>query len=44
VCAEQWQDWDAGETLVTNVLVEHDGRTTLTSTSLFDRAKFAIRS
>ena len=35
VCTEQWQDWDAGETLVTNVLVEHDGRTLLTSTSLF---------
>ena len=35
VCTEQWQDSDAGETLVTNVLVERDGRTTLTSTSLF---------
>jgi len=35
VCTEQWMDWDAGETLVTNVLVERNGRTTLTSTSLF---------
>ena len=35
VCTELWQDWDAGETLVTNVLVERSGRTTLTSRSLF---------
>jgi uncharacterized protein YndB with AHSA1/START domain len=35
VYAESWEDWDAGETLVTTVLVEQGGRTTLTSTALF---------
>jgi uncharacterized protein YndB with AHSA1/START domain len=32
---EAWEDWDAGETLVTTVLAERDGRTTLTSTMRF---------
>lgn len=32
---EAWEDWDAGETLVTTVLTERDGRTTLTSTMRF---------
>jgi uncharacterized protein YndB with AHSA1/START domain len=35
VQTEEWLDWDAGETLVTTVLVERQGRTKLTSTSLF---------
>ena len=35
VRTEIWEDWDAGESLVTMVLVEHAGRTTLTTTSLF---------
>jgi uncharacterized protein YndB with AHSA1/START domain len=35
VNTESWEDWDPGETLVTTVLVEWGGRTTLTSTSLF---------
>jgi uncharacterized protein YndB with AHSA1/START domain len=35
VQTEQWVDWDAGETVVTTVLVERQGKTTLTSTSLF---------
>jgi uncharacterized protein YndB with AHSA1/START domain len=35
VNTEAWEDWDAGEMLVTTVLVEQDGRTTFTSTTLF---------
>jgi uncharacterized protein YndB with AHSA1/START domain len=35
VTSETWEDWDAGETLATTVLVERDGRTTLTITMLF---------
>lgn len=35
VNTESWEDWDAGETLVTTVLTEHDGKTTYTSTILF---------
>ena len=35
VNTEAWEDWDAGETLVTTTLDEHTGRTTLTSTMLF---------
>ena len=35
VNTESWEDWDAGETLVTTVLTGHDGKTTLTSTILF---------
>jgi uncharacterized protein YndB with AHSA1/START domain len=35
VRTEAWEDWDAGETVVTAVLVEQGGRTTLTSTVLF---------
>lgn len=35
VNTESWEDWDAGETLVTTVLVEQDGQTTLTSTLMF---------
>ena len=35
VRTEAWEDWDAGETVVTAVLVEQRGRTTLTSTVLF---------
>ena len=35
VNTETWEDWGAGETLVTTVLVEHAGRTTLTSTVRF---------
>lgn len=35
VSTEAWEDWDAGETLVTTVLVERAGKTTLTSTSRF---------
>jgi uncharacterized protein YndB with AHSA1/START domain len=35
VQTESWEDWDAGETSVTTVLVEKNGRTTLTSTVLF---------
>jgi uncharacterized protein YndB with AHSA1/START domain len=35
VNTEAWEDWDAGEMLVTTVLVERDGRTTFTSTTLF---------
>jgi uncharacterized protein YndB with AHSA1/START domain len=35
VNTETWDDWDAGETLVTTVLREEGGRTTLTSTMLF---------
>jgi len=35
VNTEQWEDWDAGETLVTTVLTEHGGKTTFQSTILF---------
>jgi len=35
VNTENWEDWDAGETLVTTVLTEQDGITTLTCTMLF---------
>ena len=35
VNTENWEDWDAGETLVTTALTEVDGVTTLTSTMLF---------
>jgi uncharacterized protein YndB with AHSA1/START domain len=32
---ETWDDWDAGETLVTTSLFERDGKTTFQSTMLF---------
>lgn len=35
VNTESWEDWDPGETLVTAVLVEQGGKTTLTNTVLF---------
>jgi uncharacterized protein YndB with AHSA1/START domain len=35
VNTEAWEDWDAGETLVTTMLVEKGGKTTLTSRMLF---------
>jgi uncharacterized protein YndB with AHSA1/START domain len=35
VNTEQWDDWDAGETLVTTILTEVDGKTTFTATILF---------
>jgi uncharacterized protein YndB with AHSA1/START domain len=35
VNTELWDDWDAGETLVTTHLAERDGQTTFTSTILF---------
>jgi uncharacterized protein YndB with AHSA1/START domain len=35
VNTEWWEDWDAGECLVTTVLTEHAGRTTLMSTVLY---------
>lgn len=35
VRTESWEDWDAGESLVTTVLEERDGRTTLKETVLF---------
>ena len=35
VNTESWEDWNPGELLVTTVLLEHDGKTTFTSTSLF---------
>jgi uncharacterized protein YndB with AHSA1/START domain len=35
VNTESWEDWDAGETLVTTVFAEQDGRTVFTSTILF---------
>jgi len=35
VNTEKWEDWDAGETLVTTVLTEHEGKTTFQSTILF---------
>jgi uncharacterized protein YndB with AHSA1/START domain len=35
VRTEAWEDWDAGETLVTTVFTEQAGKTTFTSTILF---------
>jgi uncharacterized protein YndB with AHSA1/START domain len=35
VNTESWEDWDAGETLVTNLLVGDNGKTKLTSTIRF---------
>jgi uncharacterized protein YndB with AHSA1/START domain len=35
VNTESWEDWDAGETLVTTVLTEQNGKTTFQSTILF---------
>src|SRR4030095_16894255 len=35
VNTELWEDWNPGESVVTTVLTERDGRTTLTSTILF---------
>jgi uncharacterized protein YndB with AHSA1/START domain len=35
VNTESWEDWEPGETLVTTVLVEQGGKTTLTSTVRF---------
>ena len=35
VNTESWEDWNPGELLVTAVLVEQGGKTTLTSSSLF---------
>jgi uncharacterized protein YndB with AHSA1/START domain len=35
VNTERWEDWDAGEILVTTVLTERDGRTTFTATTRF---------
>jgi uncharacterized protein YndB with AHSA1/START domain len=35
VNTERWEDWDPGETLVTTVLEESDGKTTFTNTMLF---------
>ncbi|MEW6734391.1 MAG: SRPBCC family protein [Acidobacteriota bacterium] len=35
VNTESWEDWDAGETLVTTVLAEQDGKTIFTATMLF---------
>jgi uncharacterized protein YndB with AHSA1/START domain len=35
VNTESWEDWNPGEVLVTAVLAERDGGTTLTSTILF---------
>ncbi len=35
VNTESWEDWNPGELLVTTVLVEQGGKTTLTSTLLF---------
>jgi uncharacterized protein YndB with AHSA1/START domain len=35
VNTESWEDWNAGETLVTTILTENDGKTTFTSTILF---------
>ena len=32
---ERWIDWDVGEVVVTTELVEHQGRTTLTSTARY---------
>jgi len=35
VNTESWEDWNPGEVLVTTVLIEQGGQTTLTSTLLF---------
>ena len=35
VNTESWEDWNPGEVLVTTVLIEQGGKTTLTSTLLF---------
>ena len=35
VNTESWEDWDAGETLVTTILSEHDGGTAFQCTILF---------
>jgi uncharacterized protein YndB with AHSA1/START domain len=35
VNTESWEDWDAGETLVTTVLTEVNGKTTFSSTIVF---------
>lgn len=35
VNTENWEDWDAGETLVTTTFEEREGKTLLTCTSLF---------
>jgi len=35
VNTEWWEDWNPGECLVTTVLIEQGGRTTLTSTTLY---------
>lgn len=35
VHTEEWEDWNPGECLVTVELVEHAGRTTVTSRTLF---------
>lgn len=35
VRTEAWEDWDAGETLVTTTLTENDGLTILSTTVLF---------
>lgn len=35
VNTESWEDWNPGEVLVTTVLVEQNGKTTLTNTMLF---------
>ena len=35
VATEEWEDWDAGETVSTTVLIERGGRTTLTNTAHF---------
>src|SRR5262245_47104876 len=35
VNTESWEDWDAGETLVTTVLTKHEGKTTFQCTILF---------
>jgi uncharacterized protein YndB with AHSA1/START domain len=35
VHTEAWEDWNPGECLVTTVLAEQGGRTTLTNTTLF---------
>ncbi len=35
VTSESWEDWDAGDTRATTVLVERQGKTTMTLTTLF---------
>ena len=35
VRTEAWEDWEAGESLVTSVLTDQDGKTLLTITQLF---------